>query len=73
MALTGTQGLEVPEVWFYDRGRLEFHRLERGGYVPATHSMFLPDLDPALIAKCMEASTQTEAVRQLRAALRSRL
>jgi Uma2 family endonuclease len=65
------QGLEVPEVWFFDRGRLEFHRLERSGYVPATHSMFLSDLDPALIVRCMDAGTQTEAVRQLRAALRS--
>ena len=65
------QGLEVPEVWFFERGRLAFYRLERGGYVAATHSALLPDFDPALIVRCMEASTQTEAVRQLRATLRS--
>lgn len=66
------QGLEVPEVWLYDRGRLEFHHLERSRYVAAAHSAFLTDLDPALIARTMEATTQTEAVRQLRVALRSR-
>ena len=64
-------GLEVPEVWFFEHGRLEFHRLERGQYVPATHSTFLPDLDPGLIARSMEESNQTEAVRRLRAALRT--
>ena len=64
------QGLEVPEVWFFRQGRLELRRLEPSGYVATTRSAFLPNLDPALIARCMQAENQTEAVRQLKAAMR---
>jgi hypothetical protein len=40
-----------------------YHRVER--------SRFVPGLDLELIKSCMDAPTQTEAVRQLRRAMRS--
>jgi Uma2 family endonuclease len=65
------RGLGVPEVWFFQQGQLALHRLEDEGYVVATQSAFLPDLDVSLIARCMKAESQTEALRQLRTALQA--
>ena len=64
------RGLGVPEVWFWRNGALRFFLLENQAYRPAERSRLLPDLDPALIARCMTESSQTQAVRALRAALR---
>jgi len=65
------QLLEVPEVWFWQQGKLEFHRLAGDCYLPASRSELLPDLDPALIGRCMQIPDQSDAVRALRAALRT--
>ena len=65
------QVLGVPEVWFWQKGGLRFFLLEDAGYVPSTRSRLWPDLDPALIARCMSEASQTHAVRTLRAALRN--
>ena len=62
--------LKVPELWIWSEGRLEFHLLRGERYARAERSRLIPDLDPALIAECMSASSQTEAVRKLRRALR---
>ena len=64
------RGLRVPEVWFWQKGALQFFLLEEDAYLPAARSRLLPDLDPALIARCMGEPSQTQAVRTLRAALR---
>jgi Uma2 family endonuclease len=64
------RGLRVPEVWFWQKGALRFFLFEEGVYLSGTRSRLLPDLDPALIARCMGESSQTQAVRALRAALR---
>lgn len=64
------QGLGVPEVWFWQKGVLQFFLLQEDGYLFSTRSRLLPDLDPALIARCMGEPSQTQAVRALRAALR---
>lgn len=64
------RGLGVPEVWFWQKGQLQFFLLQEGGYSPSARSRLLPDLDPALMARCMSESSQTQAVRALRAALR---
>lgn len=70
--LTVYGGLGVREVWFFKDGRLSFHALREGGYHAVDRSELLPDLDPGLIGRLMEAeSTQNEAVRELRAALRA--
>ena len=64
------RGLRVPEVWFWQKVALRFFLLEKDAYLPAARSRLLPDLDPALIARCMGEPSQTQAVRTLRAALR---
>lgn len=64
------RGLGVPEVWFWQKGALRFFLLREDGYLASARSCLLPDLDPALIARCMGESSQTQAVRALRAALR---
>jgi Uma2 family endonuclease len=61
--------LGVPEVWFYERGKLSFHVLDRSRYLRATRSRLLPRLDPALIESCMRAESQVEALRRLRGSL----
>jgi Uma2 family endonuclease len=63
------RGLGVPEVWIWQEGSLRFFLLEKGSYLTATRSRLLCDLDPALIARCMDEASQTRAVRALRAAL----
>ena len=60
----------VPEVWFWQKSALRFFVLQDQGYLASARSRLLPDLDPALIARCMGEPSQTQAVRALRAALR---
>ncbi len=63
------RGLGVREVWVWQDGGLRFDLLQDGAYLAATRSDLLPGLDPGLIARCMEAPSQTEALKRLRAAL----
>ncbi len=65
------RGLGVPEVWFWEQGRLSFFRLEGEGYRRVQRSRVLPGLDATLIQTCMDAPTQTRAVRMLREAMRA--
>jgi Uma2 family endonuclease len=65
------RGLGVPEVWFWQDGRLCFYLLDEGAYTAGARSTRLPDLDPDLLTRCMaEPTTQTAAVRAYRQALR---
>lgn len=64
------RGLGIPEVWFWQDHALQFYLFQNGAYVPSARSRLLPDLDPALIARFMGGSNQTQAVRAFRAALR---
>lgn len=64
------RGLGVPEVWFWQRRQLSFFALAEDGYHRVERSRFVPGLDLDLIKSCMDAPTQTEAVRQLRRAMR---
>ncbi len=63
------RGLEIPEVWIWQKGSLRFFLLREDQYVVGTHSRLLADLDPAMIARCMAQESQTQAVRVLRSAL----
>lgn len=65
------RGLGVPEVWFWQRRQLSFFALAEDGYHRIARSRFVPGLDLDLIRSCMDAPTQTEAVRQLRRAMRA--
>ena len=64
------QGLGISEVWFWEGGGLTVYLLGRDGYVESSHSEKLPKLDMDLLVRCMTCSSQTQAVRELRLALR---
>lgn len=64
------RGLGVPEVWFWQDGALAFFALRGDRYEKIPRSAMLAGLDPALVAECMGAPSQTEAVRTLRSRLR---
>jgi Uma2 family endonuclease len=51
---------------------IEVLTLRRERYVAVPRSRVLPDLDMVLLTKCLENESQTQAVRALRNALRSR-
>jgi Uma2 family endonuclease len=63
------RALGVPEVWFWQDGRLDVYGLDGDQYQSLERSRKLPSLDPALIESCMTAPTQTEAIQQLRRSL----
>lgn len=64
------EGLVVPEVWFWERGRFALYRLTPGGYERRERSELLPGLDFALLATLVEQRDQTRAVRAFRDTLR---
>lgn len=65
-------GLGVPEVWIWKEGRITFHALRGDAYETVARSELLPQFDPGLIAALVsEESSQAEAVRSLRAAMRA--
>jgi len=66
------RGLGVPEVWFWQDGGLRIYLLAGGEYRPSPRSRVLPDLDPDLIVRFMSYPSQTQAVRGLREAMRSK-
>jgi Uma2 family endonuclease len=62
--------LRIPEVWFWQDGRLSVHVLDGLTYRVADRSAFLPDLDLVMLCSFLDRPTQTEAVRDFRAYLR---
>ena len=56
------QGLGVPEVWVWRRGRLRVHVLRGKGYHAQATSALLPDLDLELLAAFVERPDQHEAI-----------
>ena len=71
--LTVYAGLGVREVWIWKDEALTFHALRHARYERIARSELLPSLDPELIAGQMVADTsQSQAVRDLRAAMRAR-
>ena len=64
-------GLDVPEVWFWEDGRLAIWQLGAAGYRSAARSRFLPDLDVEQLLGFVRPDDQTEAVRAYRDVLRA--
>ena len=62
----------VREVWIWEGGRLRLHALRGERYQPIASSELLPELDMALLERCLGCETQTEAVAMLRAVLSGR-
>jgi Uma2 family endonuclease len=64
------RGLGVREVWIWKKGELKAHELRGGAYVEIAESVVIPGLSPSFIAAFLDCETQTEALRNMRAALR---
>jgi Uma2 family endonuclease len=62
-------GLGVREVWIWRKDELEAYELRGDSYVEIPQSVVIPGLSPSFIAGFLDFATQTEAVRNLRAAL----
>lgn len=58
--------LRIPEVWFWERGRLALYALRSDGYVEIERSEVLPDLDIELLTRCLSLSNHVQAVREFR-------
>jgi Uma2 family endonuclease len=63
--------LEIPEVWFWENGRLRFYSLLEDGYAEVDRSFVLPDLDIVLLARCINIENHLQAMREFRQAIQS--
>lgn len=58
--------LQIPEVWFWEKGQLSLHQLQTNGYVEIKQSKVLPKLDIKLLTRCIHTENHAEAVREFR-------
>lgn len=64
------RGLGVREVWIWKKNAIKAYELRAGAYVEIPESVVIPGLSPSFIAGYLDYETQTEALREMRAALR---
>jgi Uma2 family endonuclease len=66
------QGLGIPEVWFWQDGRLIVQRLktDSDAYVHVSRSVLLPDLDLELLAAHIRPEAEPQAVKEFRNIIR---
>lgn len=69
--LTVYEGLEVPEVWFWQSDNFTLYRLGEQGYVEVAKSKFFPNLDLSLLAGYVRPNDQSQAVKEFMQAVRS--
>jgi len=56
------QLLEVPEVWFWEEGKISVFCLRSGDYVQSSHSLCLPDLDIEHLEQGLLMDSQLDAM-----------
>jgi len=56
------QLLGVPEVWFWQEGKIRIYRLENGEYGQVAMSGWLPELDLGHLEQCLLMESQLEAM-----------
>jgi Uma2 family endonuclease len=56
------QGLNVPEVWFWQKGKFSLYSLQKDGYQLIERSLFLPELDCKLLADYVLSSAQPKDI-----------
>lgn len=61
--------LQIPEVWFWENGRLRLYSLGDDGYAEVDRSFVLPDLDIILLARCINIENHLQAMREFRQAI----
>jgi Uma2 family endonuclease len=71
--LEAYQRLNIPEVWFWEDGTLSIHHLRTVGgnafYEQISRSELMPELDIAVLLRCINMSNHVEAVREFRYAI----
>ena len=63
--------LQIPEVWFWENGRLRLYSLLEDGYAEVDRSCVLPDLDIVLFSRCINMENHLQAMREFRQAIQS--
>jgi hypothetical protein len=63
------ESIGVKEVWFWRRGRISVHVLEGNGYVDSASSRALPGIDLVQLASYLDRETDSQAIREYRAAV----
>ncbi len=56
------QLLAVPEVWFWEEGKISIYCLQDGDYVEMQGSLGLPDLDIEHLEQCLLMDSQLDAM-----------
>ncbi len=64
------RGLDVPEVWLHQAGKIQVYRLRGEEYAAIPKSELLPELDLELLARHIDPERQSAAVISYRRALR---
>jgi Uma2 family endonuclease len=52
----------VPEVWFWEEGKISVYRLVNGEYAKRDHSEWLPELDIEHLEECLLIESQLDAI-----------
>ena len=58
--------LKIPEVWFWQNGKLFLYALRQEEYEAIAQSELLPRLDLALLVRCITMPNHVQAVREFR-------
>lgn len=61
--------LQIPEVWFWEQGKLLLYTLQAGGYQEISRSEVLKDLEINPLEQCINAPNHVQAVKDFRQAL----
>jgi Uma2 family endonuclease len=59
----------IPEVWLWENNQLKVYHLQPSGYIEVLSSQLLPNLDLALLTRCVQMPSRLEAMRTFMAAL----
>ncbi len=57
----------IPEVWFWEAGKISIYVLDNGEYLEAEESKFLPGLDRSHLESCLLMDSHLEAILAFRA------
>jgi len=61
---------QIPEVWLWENDQLKVHALGNEAYQEVDRSQLLPELDLALLVRCVQIPSRLEAMRAFRDGLR---
>lgn len=65
--LTKYQLRRIPEVWFWEAGKISVYIFEDGEYLQAEKSKYLPGLDRSHLEACLSMDSHLEAILAFRA------